>query len=55
MRSDPFDHLTVLDSYELLKYEESLCKQRGAPLRRQCEWATIAREIAILNKPYCKE
>ncbi|KAJ5120607.1 uncharacterized protein N7515_009995 [Penicillium bovifimosum] len=40
--------------YELLQWEEVLMKKRGEPYRRELEWTTIAREIAILNKPYSK-
>ncbi|KAK4617935.1 Dual specificity protein phosphatase PPS1 [Fulvia fulva] len=42
-------------SYELLKWEESQCQKRGKPLRRELEWATIAREIAAMNKPYSRQ
>jgi len=42
-------------SYELLKWEEFQCQKRGKPLRRELEWATIAREIAAMNKPYSKQ
>ncbi|KAF2719354.1 tyrosine protein phosphatase 1 [Polychaeton citri CBS 116435] len=42
-------------SYELLKWEEFQCQKRGKPVRRELEWATIAREIAAMNKPYSKQ
>ncbi|KAK3678011.1 tyrosine/serine/threonine protein phosphatase pps1 [Recurvomyces mirabilis] len=42
-------------SYELLKWEELQCQKRGRPLRRELEWATIAREIAAMNKPYSRQ
>ena len=42
-------------SYELLKWDEHLQKQRGKPQRRDLEWATIAREIALMNKPYSRQ
>ncbi|KAM3424195.1 hypothetical protein BST61_g11264 [Cercospora zeina] len=42
-------------AYELLKWEESQCIKRGKPLRRELEWATIAREIAAMNKPYSRQ
>ncbi|KXT00512.1 hypothetical protein AC578_4071 [Pseudocercospora eumusae] len=42
-------------AYELLKWEEFQCQKRGKPLRRELEWATIAREIAAMNKPYSRQ
>jgi dual specificity MAP kinase phosphatase len=39
-------------TYELLKWEEYQRLRRGLPLRREMEWATVAREIALMNKPY---
>ncbi|CAK3931223.1 Dual specificity phosphatase PPS1 [Lecanosticta acicola] len=42
-------------SYELLKWEEMQCQIRGQPLRRELDWATIAREIAAMNKPYSRQ
>jgi len=39
-------------TYELLKWEEHQCVRRNQPLRRELEWATVAREIAHMNKPY---
>ncbi len=47
--------LMVVRRYELLKWEETLQIQRGQPLRRELEWATIAREIALMNKPYSRQ
>jgi len=41
--------------YELLKWEEYQRIKRGQPLRRELEWATIAREIALMNKPYSRQ
>ncbi|MCJ1414068.1 tyrosine/serine/threonine protein phosphatase pps1 [Xylographa parallela] len=41
-------------AYELLKWEEVQQLKRGNPIRRELEWATIAREIAAMNKPYTK-
>ncbi|KZF19395.1 pps1 dual specificity phosphatase [Xylona heveae TC161] len=41
-------------SYELLKWEEYQQLKRKLPVRREHEWATIAREIALLNKPYSR-
>ncbi|KAF2838644.1 dual specificity protein phosphatase PPS1 [Patellaria atrata CBS 101060] len=42
-------------TYELLKWEEFQNQQRGQPLRRELEWATVAREIALMNKPYSRQ
>ncbi|KAI9732358.1 MAG: tyrosine/serine/threonine protein phosphatase pps1 [Cirrosporium novae-zelandiae] len=42
-------------AYELLKWEEYQQQRRGQPLRRELEWATIAREIALMNKPYSRQ
>lgn len=42
-------------AYELLKWEELQCIKRGKPLRRELEWASIAREIAAMNKPYSRQ
>jgi dual specificity MAP kinase phosphatase len=42
------------DRYELLKWEEHQRQRRNEPLRRELEWATIAREIALMNKPYSR-
>ncbi|KAI9794357.1 MAG: tyrosine/serine/threonine protein phosphatase pps1 [Peltula sp. TS41687] len=41
-------------SYELLKWEESRQIQENRPVKRELEWATIAREIALMNKPYSR-
>ncbi|KAI9694116.1 MAG: tyrosine/serine/threonine protein phosphatase pps1 [Bathelium mastoideum] len=41
-------------SYELLKWEEYQHQRRGEPIKRELEWATIAREIALMNKPYSR-
>ncbi|KAI8407273.1 hypothetical protein FOFC_12708 [Fusarium oxysporum] len=43
-------------AYELLKYEEAL-QQDGDPdaeVKRTLEWAEIAREIALMNRPYSR-
>lgn len=42
-------------TYELLRWEEVQQVRRGKPLRRELEWATIAREIALMNKPYSRQ
>lgn len=47
-------------SYELLKWEEELCRRRAmsgtGPVKwkRELEWETIAREIAAMNRPYSR-
>ena len=41
-------------AYELLKWDEVQQQRRGEPTRRELEWATIAREIAAMNKPYAR-
>jgi dual specificity MAP kinase phosphatase len=40
--------------YELMKWDEYLQKMRGEPIKRELEWATVAREIAAMNKPYSR-
>jgi dual specificity MAP kinase phosphatase len=43
-------------AYELLKWEEEL-QQNGdpdAPIKREVEWGEIAREIALMNRPYAR-
>ncbi|KAF2744203.1 hypothetical protein M011DRAFT_192546 [Sporormia fimetaria CBS 119925] len=41
-------------TYELLKWEEYQRIRRNLPLRREMEWASVAREIALMNKPYSR-
>ena len=41
-------------AYELMKWDETLQKRRGQPISREIEWATIAHEIAAMNKPYSR-
>jgi len=41
--------------YELLKWDERLQQKRNQPVRRDLEWATISREIALMNKPYSRQ
>ncbi|KAK2858445.1 hypothetical protein FQN49_004726 [Arthroderma sp. PD_2] len=41
--------------YELLKWDETLQRRRNTPCRRDLEWATVAREIALMNKPYSRQ
>lgn len=45
-------------AYELLKWEETLQRRKGASgqagIRREMEWAEIAREIALMNRPYAR-
>jgi dual specificity MAP kinase phosphatase len=40
--------------YELLQWEEYQMKKRGQSIKRELEWETVAREIALLNKPYSR-
>jgi len=40
--------------YELLKWDEYLQKKRGEAIKRELEWASVAREIAAMNKPYSR-
>jgi len=40
--------------YELMKWDECLQKKRGEPIKRELEWASVAREIAAMNKPYSR-
>ena len=47
--------MLMILSYELLRWEEVQQVRRGKPLRRELEWATIAREIALMNKPYSRQ
>lgn len=45
-------------AYELLKWEETLQRRKSAPgqvgIHREMEWAEIAREIAMMNRPYAR-
>lgn len=42
--------------YELLKWDElQQQKRRQKPVKRELEWATIAREIAFMNRPYSRQ
>lgn len=50
-------------AYELLKWEETLQRRKhaneatpaaGLGIRRELEWAEIAREIALMNRPYAR-
>ncbi|EWC47940.1 hypothetical protein DRE_02822 [Drechslerella stenobrocha 248] len=40
--------------YELLKWEEGQRIQAGLGVKRELEWPTIAREIALMNRPYSR-
>jgi dual specificity MAP kinase phosphatase len=40
--------------YELMKFDEQQQEQRGEPVRRELEWASVAREIAAMNRPYAR-
>lgn len=51
-------------AYELLKWEETLQQQKAkrkggliygqTVIKRDLEWAEIAREIALMNRPYAR-
>ncbi|PGH26976.1 hypothetical protein AJ80_01360 [Polytolypa hystricis UAMH7299] len=41
--------------YELLKWDEQLQQKRNQPIKRELEWASVSREIALMNKPYSKQ
>jgi dual specificity MAP kinase phosphatase len=50
-------------AYELLKWEETLQWRKHAKdttnigrlgIKRELEWAEIAREIALMNRPYAR-
>ncbi|KAK5988716.1 Dual specificity protein phosphatase PPS1 [Cladobotryum mycophilum] len=43
-------------AYELLRWEESLQRHSNAnvPIKREMEWGEIAREIALMNRPYAR-
>lgn len=41
-------------AYELLKWEELLNKEKGGRGKREMEWGEIAREIALMNRPYAR-
>ncbi|KAI9045220.1 tyrosine/serine/threonine protein phosphatase PPS1 [Aspergillus affinis] len=40
--------------YELLKWEELQLRKNNKHVKRELEWATVAREIALMNKPYSR-
>lgn len=50
-----YQRLLTTYSYELLKWEEYQLEKRGLPVRRELEWSSISREIALMNKPYCRQ
>lgn len=41
-------------TYELLKWDELQQIKRGQGIKRELEWATVAREIAAMNRPYAR-
>lgn len=48
-------------AYELLKWEERLQVKNaaasdgfGSAIKRELEWGEIAREIALMNRPYAR-
>ncbi|OAP62678.1 hypothetical protein AYL99_01905 [Fonsecaea erecta] len=40
--------------YELMKWDELQQEKRGVTVKRELEWATVAREIAAMNRPYAR-
>jgi len=40
--------------YELMKWDEFQQQSRGEQIKRELEWATVAREIAAMNRPYAR-
>jgi dual specificity MAP kinase phosphatase len=40
--------------YELMKWDEQQQAKRGEPVKRELEWAVVAREIAAMNRPYSR-
>jgi hypothetical protein len=40
--------------YELMKFDEVLQQRRGEGIKRELEWASVAREIACMNRPYAR-
>lgn len=40
--------------YELMKWDEQQQSKRGEVVKRELEWATVAREIASMNRPYAR-
>ncbi|KIW87954.1 uncharacterized protein Z519_11539 [Cladophialophora bantiana CBS 173.52] len=40
--------------YELMKWDELQQEKRGVIVKRELEWATVAREIAAMNRPYAR-
>lgn len=40
--------------YELMKWDELQQSKRGEPVKRELEWAIVAREIAAMNRPYAR-
>ena len=48
-------------AYELLKWDEMLQRRRaaengekGTGIKRELEWGEIAREVALMNRPYAR-
>ncbi|KIW33303.1 uncharacterized protein PV07_00161 [Cladophialophora immunda] len=40
--------------YELMKWDELQQEKRGVVVKRELEWAAVAREIAAMNRPYAR-
>ena len=41
-------------AYELLKWEEKLRTGPDGGMRRELQWGEIAREVALMNRPYAR-
>ena len=37
-----------------MKFDEQQQEKRGEAIKRELEWATVAREIAAMNRPYAR-
>jgi dual specificity MAP kinase phosphatase len=37
-----------------MKWDEQQQAKRGEPVKRELEWAVVAREIAAMNRPYSR-
>ncbi|RVX70712.1 hypothetical protein B0A52_05362 [Exophiala mesophila] len=40
--------------YELMKWDDQLQTSRGEQVKRELDWAVVAREIAAMNRPYAR-
>jgi dual specificity MAP kinase phosphatase len=37
-----------------MKWDELQQEKRGEPVKRELDWAVVAREIAAMNRPYAR-